>query len=254
MLISQEDIKLMVSECVKRLLSEVQTTIDNFDRISRLLDINSDDDFHFVQIIKRFKDNPNDDKNIGNYHDGAWYLGGFRVHNANELMALKQQIIDICNKNNARAYITVNNRSEKGTDSFVKIYKQQFPSNDPRYIYADQIVPGQAKDGYNWRGQRKRLIIDIDVPKTEKTKNGENVWGEVHYMLNMVGLKPLDEYETPSGGLHIILPDKEDKRYLYLKRLFQKFDNWKDKGRKAMVHPNVDAKLILYSNVNTKGY
>ena len=56
------------------------------------------------------------------------------------------------------------------------------------------------------------------------------------------------------GGLHIILSDKEDKNYEYLKQMFHKFDNWKDKGRLATVHPNEDAKLILYSNVNTKGY
>ena len=34
----------------------------------------------------------------------------------------------------------------------------------------------------------------------------------------------------------------------YLKRLFSKFDNWKYKGKLATVHPNVDGKIILYSN------
>ena len=101
---------------------------------------------------------------------------------------------------------------------------------------------------------RKRVIVDIDVPKNATTQDGENIWDEVHYLINMVGIKPLDEYETPSGGLHIILPDKEDKRFLYLKKMFHKFDNWQDKGRLATVHPNVDAKIILYSNVKTKGY
>ena len=70
----------------------------------------------------------------------------------------------------------------------------------------------------------------------------------------MTGIIPLGEYVTPSGGLHIILPDKEDKRFIYLKQLFKKFDDWQDKGRLATVHPNIDARIILYSNVDTAGY
>lgn len=254
MKLTEKDIRYMVYESVKRILSEAQNKIDNFDRIVKLMDFKSPDDFYFVQITKRFKDNPNDDRRVGNYHGGAWYLKGYRIHNANELLSLKDEIIDICDKNNARAYITVNTRSEQETDNFIKVYRQKFNPSDARYKYADQIIPGQAKSGYNWRGVRKRVIIDIDVPKTAKTRQGENIWDEVHRLLNMVNIKPLDEYETPSGGLHIILPDKEDKNYEYLKQMFHKFDNWKDKGRLATVHPNEDAKLILYSNVNTKGY
>ena len=39
-----------------------------------------------------------------------------------------------------------------------------------------------------------------------------------------------------------------------MKQIFKNFDNGIDKGRLATVHPNVDAKMILYSNVNTAGY
>ena len=252
--ITENDVKYMVLEAVNKLLMENRSFIDNFDLASNLLDIHSSDDYHFVQIIKRFKDNPNDNKHIGNYHGGAWYLGGFRVHSPEELMALKPQIISQCEANNARAYITINNRSDKETDSYIQVYRRQFKPTDARYIYADQIVQGQAKDGPNWKGMRKRLIIDIDVPNTEKTRDGKNVWAEVKKILQVAGIVPIGEYVTPSGGLHIILPDKEDDKFLTIKDLFRKFDNWRDMGRHAMVHPNVDAKIILYSNVETKGY
>lgn len=254
MKLTEQDIRDMVSESVKRILSEGQTVIDNFDRAASLLDINSPDDFHFVQIIKRFKDNPNDNKNIGNYHAGSWYLGGFRVHNAQELMDYKPQIIDICQKNNARAYMTINKRSDKETDSYIKVYRSKLNPNDARYKYADQIIPGQAKTGDNWKGVRKRLIIDIDVTKDAVDNRGINIWNAVHFLIQNFGVKPLDEYETPSGGLHIILPDKEDKQFLMMKKIFKNFDNGIDKGRQATVHPNEDAKIILYSNVKTKGY
>ena len=254
MKLTENDLNYLISECVKRLLSEKQSLVDNFDKVSDILDITSPDDFHFVQIIKRQKDNPYDDPRNGNFHAGGWYLAGFRVHSPQELFDLKPTIVDMCNKNNARAYITVNSRSEKETEDFIKIYRKKYSPFDARYRHADQIVPGQAKDGENWKGVRKRLFLDIDVPQEAKTRDGENIWDEVRYMIDMVGIKPITEYVTPSGGLHIILPDKEDKKYLYLKKLLQKFDNWHNKGRLATVHPNVDGKIILYSNVKTRGY
>ena len=38
------------------------------------------------------------------------------------------------------------------------------------------------------------------------------------------------------------------------KQLLSNFDNYRNKGRLATVHPNEDGKIILYSNVDTKGY
>lgn len=254
MKLTYNDLEYMVNESVRKILREAKSFIDNFDMAARLLDVQDPDDFHYVQIVKRYKDNTSDDKQNGNYHAGAWYLGGYRVHNADELMALKQEIIDKCDQNNARAYITVNKRSDKETDNFIKIYRKKYNPKDPRYIHADEIIPSQAKDGPNWVGQRKRLIVDIDVPQNARTKDGDLIWDEVREMIKMTGIIPLGEYVTPSGGLHIILPDKEDKRFIYLKQLFKKFDDWQDKGRLATVHPNIDARIILYSNVDTAGY
>ena len=254
MKLTYNDLEYMVNESVRKILREAKSFIDNFDMAARLLDVQDPDDFHYVQIVKRYKDNTSDDKQNGNYHAGAWYLGGYRVHNADELMALKQEIIDKCDQNNARAYITVNKRSDKETDNFIKIYRKKYNPKDPRYIHADEIIPSQAKDGPNWVGQRKRLIVDIDVPQDARTKEGDLIWDEVREMIKMTGIIPLGEYVTPSGGLHIILPDKEDKRFIYLKQLFKKFDDWRDKGRLATVHPNIDARIILYSNVDTAGY
>lgn len=246
--------KNIINECLQEILSEAQTLVDNFDKVAKLLTFNTPDDFYFVQIIKRFKDNPNDDKTQGNYHAGGWYLKSWRVKSVDELISLKPEIVKWCEDNNARAYITINSRSEQETNNFVKIYRKKYPTTDARHVHADEIVPGQAKDGPSWKGQRSRLFLDIDCPKNQKGPDGRNIWNEVKYMIQMVGIQPLEEYETPSGGLHIILPDKEDKKLYYLKRLFNKFDNWKYKGKLSTVHTNVDGKIILYSNVNTKGY
>ena len=81
-----------------------------------------------------------------------------------------------------------------------------------------------------------------------------NIWNTVRFLLKNFSITPLAEYETPSGGLHIIVPDKEDKNFIKMKQLFNDFDGGIYKGRRATVHPSVDAKMILYSNVKTAGY
>ena len=248
-----ESQSLFKSIC-KEILNEAQQLVDNFDKVSKIMDFKSSDDFYFVQIMKRFKDNPNDDRSKGNYHGGAWYLNSYRIRSVDELNKLKPEIIKICNDNNARAYITINSRSEQETNDFIKIYRKKYHPTDPRYHHAADIVPAQAKEGPAWKGKRPRLFLDVDVPKDMNGPDGKNIWDEVRYMIKMVGITPIDEYETPSGGLHILLPDKDDNRIYYLRRLFNKFDNWQYKGRLATVHPNVDGKIILYSNVQTKGY
>lgn len=233
---------------LEEVLIEERKLIDNFDKVANLMEFNSDDDFYFVQIIKRFKDNKDDDRSVGNYHAGAWYpFKGWRIHSVDELMQLKSTIINLCDANNARAYITVNNRSAKATDAQIVKIKKMYPKTDARHINADDIVPAQAKHGRNWRGQRPRFFIDVDT-------DDKKIWDEVRHMIQMCGITPLDEYETSSGGLHIIMPNKEDRNIQYLEHLFHKFDNWRDKGRLSLVHPNYDGKIILYSNVETKGY
>lgn len=233
---------------LEEVLIEERKLIDNFDKVVNLMEFNSDDDFYFVQIIKRFKDNKDDDRSVGNYHAGAWYpFKGWRIHSVDELMQLKSTIINLCDANNARAYITVNNRSAKATDAQIVKIKKMYPKTDARHINADDIVPAQAKHGRNWRGQRPRFFIDVDT-------DDKKIWDEVRHMIQMCGITPLDEYETSSGGLHIIMPNKEDRNIQYLEHLFHKFDNWRDKGRLSLVHPNYDGKIILYSNVETKGY
>lgn len=257
------DIKYFKSLIESALLTEAKVLIDNFDKVAQLMEFNSDDDFYFVQIIKRFKDNPNDDIRQGNYRHGAWYLSSWRVRSVGELMMLKPTIIQICDKNNARAYITINTRSMKDTDKQIIKVRSGLHKTDPYYIHADDIVAAQPKHGKNWKNVRKRFFIDID-PTPEYTSDPQKLqklFSDVKAMIQFCGMTILDEYSTPSGGLHLILPDKEHEDIELLEKLLQKFDNpgvnfknWRDKGKLSMAHPNYDGKIILYSNVDTKGY
>lgn len=296
-----------------QILTEGKVLLDNFSKIANLLTFATSDDFYYVQIIKRFKDNPNDSKNSGNYHGGAWYLGGMRIHSAQELMGNKNAIQSICDANNARAYITINSRSDKETDAYIPVFKQKIlhrshDANDARIKYADQIVPCQPKFGSQFP-TRLRYFADIDEPKnafilqsrarfvrtgTEthadivdidvngtkikgKIIHGSNalyaypkdaqeealirnnfkclnVWDETHNIFQQDNVPVLDEYTTASGGLHVIGEDFTVPQFAQLKKDLMVFDRNVDMGRLATVHLNIDGKLILYSNVDTKGY
>lgn len=238
------DIKQYIRECVRKVLSENQVIIDNFDKAIKSLQYNDPvDEFYFVQIIKRLKDNPDDDKRIGNYSAGSWYLGSYKIHSADELARLKPEIISVCEKNNARAYITLNKRSEKETEERVKFIKSTIANAK----HVEDRVAGEAKFGSEWAKKRPRLLIDIDSAD-------RNIWDEVHYILDMCKIQIQDEYETPSGGLHIIIPNYQERNFEYARMIFRKFDKGEDLGRRATVHPNADAKMILYSNTKTRGY
>ena len=258
MVLTEENVRNIVSETILNMLFEDKRLVDNFALVEKLMEFGTNDDFYFVQIIKRYKDNKDDSAKRqgqidGTYHGGAWYLKSWRVHSVAELEKLKPEIIKTADDNNARAYITVNSRSEIETNSYVKIYSQKFRAGDARIAHADDIVAGQAKSGDSWKNVRLRLFLDVDCPK-DATIHGYNIWDEVREMLQRYSIKTLGEYETPSGGLHIILANKNNKNLIPFKKELVKFDNWINKGLLATVHPNEDGKIILYSNVETKGY
>ena len=242
-----EDNKLenVIMEAVRSVLTEGQILVDNFDMVYKLLEFNPNgDDFYFVQIIKRYKDNPNDDKRQGNYRNGAWYLNSWRIHSVDELKQLRPQIINICNQNNARAYITINPRSTQETDNYINYLKRKLGPNAQNI---EDRVAGAPKHGDNWKNSRLRFFYDGD------TKIGRDQ-AEAKDILKMCGFTPIGEYKTPSGGIHILMPDKNAPNLQYVNALYRKFDDWKDLGRLATFHANYDGKIILYSNVQTKGY
>lgn len=180
----------------------------------------------------------------GNYHAGGEYLKSWKIFSYDELLNLKNEIIRECEKNNARAYITINKRSDSQIKGYISTFRRRFRPNDPRYIHAEEILAGQPKSHWD---NRPYLFLDIDT--TDK-----KVWNGVDDILNKFGIQEVFRYTTPSGGLHIVLPDNNAKYMKDIKYLFNKFDNYRNKGRLATVHPNEDGKIILYSNVDTKGY
>lgn len=242
--------------------------VDNFDMIKDYMQFNNPDDVYFVQIIKRWKDNkdkPGADawkakgKAQGTYNKGGEYLNYWLIGSAADLDKYRNDIIKAAEYNNARAYISINSRSKNQVDAYIGKFKSRFSDpNDPRVKFAEAILYGQAKTGSAWKNDRLRVLLDIDTPKDSAVKlpNGSkvNVWNETKARLQKYGIKVVAEYETPSGGLHLILNNKNNRNLPDFYRSLKDFDGGRDLDKLATVHPSEDTKMVLYSNAVTSGY
>lgn len=239
-IINSEDIKNIVNEAINILFEDASQmndyTVDNFDLVSRLMNFNSDDDFYFVEIIKRKKDNPNDAFIYRQFITYYW------ITSVSQLQSLKQEIINVCKTNNARAYIYMNPRSAKAVNDYAKVLVKKFAQKGKGYGkyrgHEIEVASGQHKD---W-DSRPISFIDIDSTDTE-------VFAKVHKILDSYGIKIMAEYKTPNGGLHILLPDKK-ARFID----WSIFDGGKQMGLHATVHFNIDLPSLLYSDIQPQGY
>lgn len=83
-----------------------KTIVDNFLTIADLLTFNNDDDFYFVQLISRRKDNPGLKK--AQILHKTWYVGSTEY-----LLNKKDDMIRMAEYYNARVYINLNKRNYK---------------------------------------------------------------------------------------------------------------------------------------------
>jgi hypothetical protein len=80
--------------------------INNAHLIRPLLKFESPNDFYFLQILKRRKDNPDLERDMN-------VLGDFYIYSLEQFDNLMPKIIKICNDENARAYFRLNRRDAK---------------------------------------------------------------------------------------------------------------------------------------------
>lgn len=144
-------------------------SIDNFDLILNNLSFNNKDEFYFVQIIQRKKDG-NEGLHVRN---GYRLIRSYYIYSRQELIDLKDRIIELCKNNNARAYINPNIRNAK--EVALECIKK----------YSDLILNDSSFMGNNiWdsscgstkaRGYKALWIVDIDnldqLDKIQETIN-----------------------------------------------------------------------------------
>ena len=112
--IKEEMISNALRQAINEMVDEDRTEnsdgtveVDNFAEIGKLLDFKvPNDTVYFVQIIKRDKDNPGQKSQF----NAAQYLKEFYFEGLDEFKNAEQGIKDLCRKENARAYIYMNER------------------------------------------------------------------------------------------------------------------------------------------------
>lgn len=245
MKITTNEILTIVKECVDHLLTE-SVKVDNFDKAANvIMNFRSPDDFYYVEIMKRKKDNRDFDfsRRGPDSTRKEIYLGSYAIHSPQELLEKKPEIVELCERENARAYISINARSMKDTMRFVEYCKMRgmFPGRE------FQHAAGQHKEyndrDHKWEEERPRGKFDFD-PTEEEAKI------EFDKLLSKFNMEPLFVGQTPSGGWEYIMNNRDGK-YLDLSG-FEKYRPKEHTRRRSdpMVLFKGDAPMVLYSNVN----
>jgi len=129
--------------------------INNFSKFESFLKFSSDDEFYFLQIMKRRKDNPNMEK-------GVKILDEIYIDNFEFYQRKQEDWIRTANENNARVTIRVNHRSYRKCafksliDIANKIELGQFSAC--KHSFKNMAGKYKAKGEKFW-------IVDIDNTK-----------------------------------------------------------------------------------------
>ena len=136
--------------------------IDNFDIIKSLLKFESPDDFYHLQIIKRKKENPELGSN-------SYVVKTYYIKSVEYLEKKRNEIINLCEFNNARACINLNRRSfERLAFHMLKKITDQIMNKDFKSVRkAYESVCGAYSNEPN-----KKWIIDIDYKDISEEERG----------------------------------------------------------------------------------
>lgn len=126
--------------------------IDVFEEIKELLVFESEDDFYYLQILQRKKDNPDIGSNsrvIKNYYIGS----------IDYLEKRYEEIRALCNQFNARASLRLNKRSYRKV-AFKTMQNMANSMSNQEYSFIKKSYDRACGNGHN--DKNKTWIIDID--------------------------------------------------------------------------------------------
>ncbi len=166
-----------------------QPLINNFDIIKEQLKFETEDDFYFLQVLQRKKENPELGSN-------SKVLAVHYISSIEHLEGLMQELLLFVNEKMARVYIDLNRRSfEKIAFHTMQKIANQLMTKDFKAVknaYASCA-------GMYSNEKSKRWIIDVDTKDLQYIKNiTEHI-----YAINPEGNKILCEIPT-KNGVHLI--------------------------------------------------
>jgi hypothetical protein len=165
--------------------------INVIEQIKPLLKFDSTDDFYFLQILKRKKDNPEIKSNgitIKNYY----------IKSIKQLEEKYPEIISLCCLFNARASLRLNKRSYKNVAiKTVQLICNNMINGD--WNFAHRAFDRACGKGHN--DKNKKWIIDIDDNPVNADKL-DNIISDI-YIARPEGNKIYCQLPTKSG-IHLI--------------------------------------------------
>ena len=161
--------------------------VNNFELIKNFVEFDSDDDFYILQILKRRRENPEmptDTINIDNFY----------IKSKEDFDKYRERIIEICDRNRARAYFRLNRRSFKKiahkTNLLIAGYLEQEDYRAVPKAYLSAC--GQFNNEEN-----KKWILDLDQEHLSIVDGVKEFLVEIHSTLYL---------EVPTkNGVHFIV-------------------------------------------------
>ena len=156
-----------------------------------MLSFEDKDDFYFVQVLKRRKDNPEMERDMN-------VIDNFYINSLESYDRIVPQIIKLCDMENARGYFRLNKRNYKDlAPHMVKRVVELAFSNDCHALknVFDSIA------GENHSDPDKKWIIDVD---NDKHVNYASLLEEVTRLQKEAGREPMIELIPTKNGAHLI--------------------------------------------------
>lgn len=135
--------------------------INNFELIRSLMGFRSADDFYFIQIIRRKKD----DKTL---HKNASVIKTYIIESFEAFDILTPRIIETCKNASARAYINLNRRSFKRV-AFETLQITAKLVSEENYMAVRRVWDKACGSTSNEKDSKK-WIIDVDDNSSEMFK------------------------------------------------------------------------------------
>jgi hypothetical protein len=129
--------------------------IDNLELIKELLNFENEGDFYMLYVMKRKKDQPEDERDN---HQSVRTIKAYTISSVEYLEKRYDEIKTLCEVFKARAYIHVQKQSHFDVGmSMIKTIVDRIQSGQINQQHVFDSVVGQIKT------QEKRWVVDVDV-------------------------------------------------------------------------------------------
>jgi hypothetical protein len=168
---------------------------DNLEKIKHLLTFKSTDDFYYLQLLQRKKDNPHLKSN-------GRIIKDYYIKNLEQLEELYDEIKKLCNMFNARASLRLNKRSFRKVTFVNLAILADLIEKENDYMFSRKAFSKAC--GRTHSDKNKKWIIDIDWDDIDK--DHDEFINDMKITLNRIrpeGEKVIVELPT-KNGIHII--------------------------------------------------